>query len=275
MARINDLQKVPEGHLGIAVLGEGADAALIAELQSAALEAMSVPSVVVRVETEADELAVGMKRLAELGYRGVNVGHPFKPAAARLAAHFYVVKHSLGTANALMLDSGVFAQNTEVTSFMKTLEGLTPSAALVLGAGHSARSVVMALLDSGWKVRIWSRSALKARPLITLLQRHGPIELLPSPDPVGAGLIVNATPLGMRPGEMPPLNWSHVQRGAVIYDLVVRRVSTELLRAATLRGLKTVDGRELMIEQAAQALEWWTGKPVPRGPMRVQAWKRD
>lgn len=275
MRRIDELHQITEGHLGIAVLGEGQDAALIAELQAAALKEMNTPATVERVQTTAEDFSTTISELQKLGYRGVNIGSPFKPVAARLAAHFYVVKHSLGTANALLLEGGVFAQNTEVTSFMKVLEGQSTSTALVLGAGHSARSVVMALLESGWKVKIWSRSALKARPLILLLQRYGSIELVPSPDPVGAGLIVNATPLGLRPGEIPPLNWNHVQRGAVILDLVVRRVNTELIRAANLRGLKTVDGRELLIEQAAQALEWWTGKPVPREPMRTQAWKRD
>jgi len=275
MARFDELQAVPEGHLGIAILGEGNDAELIAEYQAAALKAMQMPAVVERIDSTAAEIPEGLERLKELGYRSVNVGHPFKPVAARLAAHFYMVKHSLGTANALMLNGGVFAQNTEVTAFMKTLEGIPPATALVLGAGHSARSVVMALLESGWKVRLWSRSALKAKPLILLLQRYGTIELVPSPDPVGAGLIVNATPLGLRPGEIPPLNWNHVQRGAVIIDLVVRRVNTELVRAASLRGLKTVGGKELLIEQAAQALEWWTGKPVPREAMRAQSVKKD
>lgn len=274
MARWDELTPVPEGHLGIVVIGEGADAAMVPELQRAALLEMKIPALVAKVETKVDEIGPGLERTAQLGYKGVNVGSPFKPAAARLAAHFYVVKHGMGAANALMLDGGIFAQNTEVTAFMKTLEGVSASTALVLGSGHAARTVAMALLESGWKVRIWSRSALKARPMLTLLQRYGSIEMIPSADPIGCGLIVNATPLGLRIGELPPLNWNHVPRSAVVYDLVVRRVNTELIRAANLRGLKTVDGRELVIEQAAQALEWWTGKPVPRGPMRVAAWHK-
>lgn len=274
MSRVDELGPVPHGHLGIAVIGDGAEVALVAELQKVGLQAMSLPAVVSKVETKVEDLQIDLQKLLDLGYRGVNVGNPYKAGAARLAAHFYVVKHSLGAANALMLDGGVFAQNTEVTSFMKTLQDLTPGTALVLGAGHSARTVAMGLLQSGWKVRVWSRSALKARPMLTLLQRHGSIELVPSPDPVGCNLIVNATPLGLRIGELPPLNWNHVPRGAIIYDLVVRRVNTELIRAANLRGLKTVDGREMVVEQAAQALEWWTGREAPRSAMRDQARKK-
>jgi shikimate dehydrogenase len=267
MPRFEQIEPVPEGHLGIAVLGEGADASLVPELQRAALAEMDVPATVVKVETRVEELNDGLQRLKELGYRGVNVGNPFKAAAARLAAHFYVVKHSLGAANALMLGDGIYAQNTEVTAFQRTLEGVKPATALVLGSGHAARSVAMALLETGWKVKIWSRSALKARPLLTLLQRHGPIELVPNPDPIGCALIVNATPLGLRIGELPPLNFNHIQRGAIVYDLVFRRVKTELVRAAALRGVRTIDGRAMVVEQAAQALEWWTGKPVPREAM--------
>jgi shikimate dehydrogenase len=275
LPRIDELTPVPEGFLGIAVIGHGTDAELIAELQNAALESMKLTGHIRRLEIAAQELGAGIEKLTALGFKGVNVGDPLKPNAARLAPHFYAVKHSLGSANALMLNGGVYAQNTEFPACMKTLEGIEPGTALVMGAGHSARAMGMALLESGWKVRVWSRSAMKARPLITLLQRYGKIELISSPDPVGVGLIVNATPLGMRIGEMPPINWNHVQKSAVVVDLIVRRVNTELIRGATLRGLRTIDGRELLIEQAAQALEWWTSKPVPRGAMRVQAWKRD
>lgn len=274
MATWEELAPIPAGTLGIAVLGEGPDAAMLPDLESAALSEMGVNFEIVKVETDVDSLKNGLERLMALGFRGVNVGNPFKPSAARLAAHFYVVRHSLGTANALMLDGAVYAMNTEVTAFTKTLEGIPTGTALVMGAGQTGRAVSMALLEAGWKVKIWSRSATKARPTMTLLQRYGKIELLPGPDPVGCGLVVNATPLGLRPGELPPLNWNSVQRHTVVYDLVVRRINTELIRAATNRGLKTVDGRELLIEQAAQALEWWTGKPVPRGPMRVAAWQR-
>jgi shikimate dehydrogenase len=275
MARWEDLEPVPAGHLGIAVIGEGPESAMVPELQAAALEAMKRPACFTTVTTKVEELAEGLQKLQSLGYKGVNVGTPFKPAAARLAQHFYVVKHSLGTANALMLEGGIFAQNTEVTAFTKTLEGVEPGSALVLGSGHAARSVCMALLDLGWKVKVWSRSALKARPMMTLLQRYGTIELASTADPASCNLVVNATPLGLRPGELPPINMNHARRGTIVYDLVVRRVSTELIRAANLRGLKTVDGREMLIEQAAHALEWWAGAEVPRGAMRVVAWKRD
>lgn len=274
MATWNELDAVPPDHLGIAVVGEGTDAAMLPDLESAALAEMEIDAHIRHVQTDAEGLKEGLVRLQELGYRGVNVGNPFKPAAARLAEHFYVVRHSLGTANALMLDGGVFAMNTEVTAFTKTLEAVTPGTALVMGAGQTGRAVSMALLEAGWKLKMWSRSATKARPTMTLLQRYGKIELLPGPDPIGCSLVVNATPLGLRAGELPPLNWNHINRNTVVYDLVVRRVNTELIRAATNRGLKTIDGRELLIEQAAQSLEWWTGKPVPRGPMRIAAWQR-
>ncbi len=269
------LTPVPEGHLGIAIIGEGPESAMVPDLQAAALEAMGRPACFRYVETKVEELSEGLRTLATLGFKGVNVGTPFKPAAARLAQHFYIVKHSLGTANALNLEGGIWAQNTEVTAFTKTLEGVEPGSALVLGSGHAARSVSMALLDSGWKVKIWSRSALKARPMMTLLQRYGAIELASTADPASCTLIVNATPMGLRPGELPPINLNHARRGTTVVDLVVRRVSTELIRAANLRGLATVDGRELVIEQAAQALEWWTGAPVPREAMRAAAWRRE
>ncbi|MEY3429344.1 MAG: hypothetical protein RI930_171, partial [Pseudomonadota bacterium] len=45
--------------------------------------------------------------------------------------------------------------------------------ALVLGTGHGARSVVLGLMDGGWKVKIWNRNAARARMLRALFARYG------------------------------------------------------------------------------------------------------
>lgn len=235
----------------------------------AALKEMGIPAQVIALQPTSDEFGQCIDHLTEQGFTGVSVGNPFKPLGAKLASKFFLVKHSMGLANALTLGPSVYAQNTEVSGFMKLISDLEPGTALVLGAGQGARSVITALFESGWQVRLWNRNALRARPLLTLFQRYGKIELLPQPDPSGCSLVVNATPLGAKAGEQPPLQWTRCKPHTVASDLVYRNVATEFLRQASLRGFKAIDGRELLTEQAALALEWWSGKPVPREPMRA------
>jgi len=75
------------------------------------------------------------------------------------------------------------------------------------------------------------------------------------------GLVINATPLGTRKGDMPPVPLEALQSGMVIYDLVYAR-ETELVKSAKDKGLKAVDGRDMLVNQGALAFNIWTGKPV-------------
>jgi shikimate dehydrogenase len=225
----------------------------------------------VRLDTTAPEFEECIRHLSACGFRGVFVTNPFKVSAARMAERFFVVKHSLGVANTLLFEGGIYAQNTEVPALMESLKDVPPATALVLGAGSGARSVVMSLLELGWKVRVWNRSGMKARTILTLLRRHGQVDLVAEPDPIGCTLIVNATPLGRKIGEQPTVVWQHAKPKSVALDLVYRRVATEFLRSAAQRGFRCIDGRNLLVEQAALALQWWTTGPAPRDVMRKAA----
>lgn len=255
--------------LRIAVVGIGAEATMIPQLHAAALGAIGLEAEIAALDVPEPEFEESIRHLAAIGFTGASVASPHKVHAARIAERFWVVRHSLGVANALSLSQGIFAQNTEVSGFTQTVAGLSPGCALVLGTGHGARSVVLGLMDGGWKVKIWNRNAARARMLRALFARYGELEVVTQPDPSGCQLVVNATPLGVKLGEQPPLLWNHVGRGTVFYDLVYRRVATEFARNATNRGLKAYDGRELVVEQTAQALEWWLDQTVPREPMRL------
>lgn len=256
-----------QGRLRIAVVGEGADAALIPTMLTAALKEMEVPSQVVSFELRSEEFTECIQHLAACGVKGVSVGNPHKPIAAKLAKDFFQVKHALGVANALTLGLDIYGQNTEVPAFVHRIADFKPATALVMGSGRAARSVVMGLFELGWQVRLWNRSAMRTKPFLTLFQRYGKIEMATMADPSGCAMIVNATPLGARAGEQAPVKWTYAKAHTVAVDLVYRNVATEFLRQAMQRGFKTVDGRELLVEQTALALEWWTGKPVPREPM--------
>lgn len=212
-----------------------------------------------------------VRHLEAVGFRGAAIAHPHKVMAARMAQRFFTVKHAMGVANALVFENGVWGQNNEVPAIQSLLSEIEPSCALVLGAGSGARSVVVALLDAGWKVRLWNRNAMRSRLLQTTVKSFGEFEIVPYANPTGCQLIVNATTLGRRAGERPPMDWTYVRRGTTVMDLVYRRVPTELLREGALHGLKTIDGRQIVVEKAALSLEWWTDKKVNREPMLIAA----
>jgi shikimate dehydrogenase len=269
MAVWQELRARPEAQVRIAVVGHQVDLSLYPLVMTAGFESAGIASQVVMLDVPKTDFDACIHHLDELGFRGISVANPYKVDAARIAERFWVARFSLGTANALMMENGIFAQNTEVPAIMAILENLAPTTALIMGTGHAARSVAGALYQCGWKVRVWNRNANKTRVMQTLFKRFGELEMAPNPDPSGCKLIVNATPLGAKAGEQPPLMWARVQPKTVCFDLVFRRVPTEFLRTATMRGLKAIDGRELFVEQCGLAMDWWAGRKIDRAPMRA------
>jgi shikimate dehydrogenase len=89
-----------------------------------------------------------------------------------------------------------------------------------------------------------------------------------------ADLLVNATPLGMQPGDELPVPKEWLQPGQVVSDLVYRPAETELMRAAAARGARPVGGLGMLVAQGAISIGIWNEagrSDVPRDIMRAAA----
>jgi shikimate dehydrogenase len=160
--------------------------------------------------------------------------------------------------------------------------------AILLGAGGAARAVAYALANAGWEVTIAARRLDQAQEIAANLQSNistmKPTTTISLPSlqeifclravplirtsiiNLKPKIIVNATPVGMWPdvNESPwPLE-APFPTVSLVYDLVYHPAETALMRAARLAGLPATNGLGMLIEQAALALEIWTGRPVPR-----------
>ena len=249
----------------ILVLREPQSNPLEAELSKAAYPGT------LALEATSDTFTEALSHGQQSGAIGAIVTGRLRVDAARAAERFFTVRHAVGVANVLVFKGGVFGQNTEVPGFIEPISDLEPGTALLLGAGTGARMAAMGLATAGWKVRVWNRTTTKSRVLASSIATTSSVELLPNPDPSGCSLIINATSLGKRPGESPPLDWSRARPKTVVYDLVWRNVPTEFLRAAALRGFRTVDGRESIVAAVALGLQAITGETFDRVPLRARA----
>jgi shikimate dehydrogenase len=88
-----------------------------------------------------------------------------------------------------------------------------------------------------------------------------------------ADLLVNTTPVGMYPqGEMSPVAVGAIDQispGAIAYDLIYNPNPTQFLKDAQLRGARTIDGLEMLVQQGAAALKIWLDREsVPVDVMR-------
>jgi shikimate dehydrogenase len=82
-------------------------------------------------------------------------------------------------------------------------------------------------------------------------------------------VLIHATPIGMHPREDESLVSSELMHpDLAVMDIVYNPHQTRLLRDAEARGIKTVPGIEMFVNQAILQFEAWTGKSAPREVMK-------
>lgn len=241
-------------------------------MQQPALDALGINATYERWHTPLAELEARIESLRAPGILGANVTVPHKRAVMPFLDEVSRLALQAGAVNTIVNRSGrLSGENTDVHGFVTSLTEARPDAgdriALILGAGGAARAVAIALNQIGIeRIVIHNRNPARANQLAVDLS---PILLdLIGDEDLGrviseAGIVVNATSLGWRPGEMPldERLLTECPPNALIVDLTYR--DTDLLVAARSRGLATLDGLPMLVHQGARALELWTGLIAP------------
>ncbi|HEY8551561.1 MAG TPA: type I 3-dehydroquinate dehydratase [Vicinamibacterales bacterium] len=201
---------------------------------------------------------------------GASVTAPFKEAAAAAA------QAEPGTAlNTLRRQpgGGWAGLNTDIDGFMAPLAGerLQGMRAAVIGAGGSARAVVTGLTAAGARVTVHARRPEAARKLAEAFGAQAgawPVE------PGSWDLLVNTTPVGTFPDvDASPLAGLPLD-GRLVYDLIYNPRPTRLLRDAAASGCRTIDGLEMLVQQAVRQFAWWTGVTPAASLLRQAAERR-
>ena len=207
-------------------------------------------------------------RRGDPDWRGCNITLPHKQAALAFVEDRGGVRDSIGAINTVVRgeDGALVGTNTDAGGFYAPVAGLDLEGqhAVVIGAGGAARAILFALSKIGiGRVTIQNRNVLKAAALLSHFGLKGDAVPLGSPLPP-AGLLVNASALGMAGQPALDLDLSPLPEDAVVYDAVYAPLETGLLAQARDRGLDTVDGLEMLTGQAALAFELFFGAEPPR-----------
>ena len=81
-------------------------------------------------------------------------------------------------------------------------------------------------------------------------------------------LVVNSTSLGLSPADPLPIDLEALSRVGAVMDLVYGSQDTRFVRSALERGIRAVDGSEMLVHQGAASFERWWGEPAPVEAMR-------
>ena len=143
---------------------------------------------------------------------------------------------------------------------------------LVLGAGGAGQVAALKLAaEKASKLFLFDTVGARARAVAKQIRKRYPRVKVTVGFPKGpVDLLVNATPLGLKAGDPPPLDEKQfsLRRVGAVYDMVYRPAETALLKAAKAAGCRTANGLGMLLHQGAKAFEIWTGKLAPIDVMR-------
>ena len=221
-------------------------------------------------EVSPDDFDRFLRNLRENGYVGGNITVPHKTAAARIVRDLDETAAALGAVNTVWYDNGdLIGANTDVYGFLANLDASVPDwqvdvdRAVVLGAGGAARGIVHGLLSRGIdRIDVINRTVERAEALRT---DFGDSVAAFSTDALptrlaGARLLINTTSLGMTGAPPLDIDLAPLADGAVVSDIVYVPLQTALLKRASARGLRTVDGLGMLLHQAVPGFERWFGR---------------
>ena len=189
-------------------------------------------------------------------FSGLNVTIPYKKSVIPFCAKLTPEAKKLGAINTIVWqpDGSFLGHNTDYFGFLSTVRktglNVKDKKVLVLGSGGASVTAVAVLTELGATVVTVSRTGENNYSNLT---NHA-----------NASLIVNATPVGMYPntGESP-VTLDHFPILEGVIDMIYNPARTALLLQAEARNLVAENGLWMLVAQAKESAEWFTGKKIP------------
>lgn len=186
---------------------------------------------------------------------GFNVTMPYKTAVIPYLDALSPIAQRLGAVNTVVrrADGTLIGHNTDHFGFQTMLwqSGLQVSGkkVLVLGSGGASRPVRAVLEEAGAIVVVISRNGEN---------HYGNLSLHSD-----AAVIVNTTPVGMYPDTgVSPIDLDLFPNLEGVLDIIFNPAQTKLLLDAKARGIVAMNGLLMLVAQAKEASEWFTGKQI-------------
>src|SRR4029079_12967 len=148
-------------------------------------------------------------------------------------------------------------------------EGNDPAnkSVLLIGAGGAGRAIAFAVASAGARsLAIFDVDERRAGDLAdSVAAATGCPTRVGPPDPHGHDVVINATPLGMKPDDPMPVDANRLQPGCLVVHSINPPAPTDVCRAARARGCRAQSGRPMHEGQAVHALRFLGFDYLPEG----------
>ena len=247
-------------------------------IHNSAFEATNTNGVYLAWEVDEAELAETVANIRRYQMYGINLSMPYKeqviPYLDRLSEEACLI----GAVNTVVNREGtLIGYNTDGKGFFKSLPSfkISRKRVVLLGAGGAAKAILaQAILDGVSQISVFVRSSSmeKTRPYLEKIQNATGfrVDLFALEDIqelqdsiTQADLLVNATSVGMDGSSQPIPTSIVLPEKLMVADVIYQPFETPFLKWAKEQGNQSINGLGMLLYQAAEAFELWTGKEMP------------
>lgn len=247
-------------------------------IHNRAFEATHTNGVYLAWEIEGTDLAETVANIRRYQMFGINLSMPYKEQVIPYLDQLSEEARLIGAVNTVVnRDGTLIGYNTDGKGFFKSLPSFKISGKrmVLLGAGGAAKAILaQAILDGVSQVSVFVRSASieKTRPYLEKLQNETgfKVDLFALEDVselqariTDSDLLVNATSVGMDGVSLPISASILLPEKLLVADVIYQPFETPFLKWARNQGNQSINGLGMLLYQAAEAFELWTGKEMP------------
>lgn len=236
----------------------------------------------VNCDVQPEQLADAVRGAIAMGWIGFNLSLPNKQVVIELLDGLAPSAALIGAVNCVQVtDQGLIGNNTDGQGFVQALrERRDPRGATVVlfGAGGAARAIAVELALAGaTSLMIVNRHVGRAEEIARIVRNNsGTVATAVAWDgsfalPDSTEIVVNATSVGLAPDTEARVDLiaDTILPGMLVCDVIPNPPATVLLREARERGADTLDGRSMLVNQAAINVGLWVGLDPDRETMRA------
>ena len=225
----------------------------------------------INMEVAPEDLAAAVRGARALGFQGFNCSLPHKVAVIQHLDALGESASVMGAVNCVVRRGEQFVgENTDGKGFLKSLSSVADprgKSVVLLGAGGAARAIAVELgLAGTQRITVVNRSQRRGAELVDLLRGKLRLDselVVSSGDyavPAGTDVVINATSVGLYDAEARlNLDVNTLKPDMVVADVIGNPPRTRLIRDATARGCRTLDGLGMLVNQGVISVQFWTG----------------
>ena len=247
-------------------------------IHNSAFESTNTNGVYLAWEVDATELAETVANIRRYQMYGINLSMPYKEQVIPYLDQLSEEACLIGAVNTVVNREGtLIGYNTDGKGFFKSLPSfkISRKRLVLLGAGGAAKAILaQAILDGVSQISVFVRSSSmeKTRPYLEKIQNATGfrVDLFALEDVqdlqdsiTKADLLVNATSVGMDGSSQPIPTSIVLPEKLMVADVIYQPFETPFLKWARNQGNQSINGLGMLLYQAAEAFELWTGKEMP------------